>query len=48
MGYRSVSLIKISRLLGHKDTRMTQVYIRSLTSDDLESEMSLMTFDNLI
>ena len=43
-----VSLIKISKLLGHKDTRMTQVYIRSMGSEDLGPEMSTMTFDNLI
>ncbi len=45
---KGVSLIKISRLLGHKDIRMTQVYLRSLSSDDLESEMKIMTFENLI
>ena len=43
-----VSLIKISKLLGHKDTRMTLVYLRSLASDDLAPEMNILTFDNLI
>lgn len=45
---KGVSLFKISRLMGHKDIRMTQVYLRSLGSEDLESEMNLMTFENLI
>ncbi len=42
-----VPLIKISRLLGHRDTRMINVYVRSIQSEDLGSEMNLLTFDNL-
>ncbi len=43
-----VGIIKISKLMGHKDTRMTQVYLRSMGSEDLGPEMSTLTFDNLI
>jgi integrase len=45
---KGVPLIKISRLLGHKDPRMVQVYIRSLASDDMGPEMNMLTFDNLL
>jgi integrase/recombinase XerD len=45
---QGVSPLKISRLLGHKDTRMIHVYIRSLQSEDLGPEMNLLSFDNLM
>lgn len=44
---KGVPLLKISRLLGHKDTRTINLYIRSLKSEDMGSEMNMLTFDNL-
>jgi site-specific recombinase XerD len=43
-----VGAIQLLKLLGHTDLRMTQVYVRSVNSEDLRSVVNGLSFDKLI
>lgn len=38
-----VSLIKISKLMGHTDIRMTMVYLRSIDTEDLQADINKLS-----
>lgn len=40
--------IKIQKLLGHTDLRMTQRYVRSMTVDDLRDEVDMLRVEGLV
>lgn len=43
---QNTSAIKIQRLMGHTDLRMTERYVRSLTVDDFREDVDRMYLDN--
>ena len=43
-----IGAIQLQKLLGHTDLRMTQVYVRSMTADDLRPAVDGLSFENLI
>jgi integrase len=45
---QNTSLIKIQKLMGHKDPKMTMVYLRSIGTDDLRSEVDRLSIDGLV
>lgn len=42
-----VGVVKIQRLLGHTDIKMTQTYLRSVVSEDLREDVNKLSYDNL-
>ena len=47
LGRNNVSAVKIQKLMGHTDLRMTQTYMRSLGVEDVRDSLHYMTLDNL-
>ena len=47
LGRNDVSAIKIQKLLGHTDLRMTQVYLRSLGVEDVRDSVSSLSIESL-
>lgn len=45
---QNISAIKIQKLMGHSDLRMTERYLRSLTVDDMREDISKMSLDTFI
>jgi integrase/recombinase XerD len=42
-----VNVVKIQRLMGHTDIRMTQRYLRSMGVEDMREDVDRLTLDNL-
>lgn len=42
------SAVKIQKLMGHTDLRMTQRYLRSMSVDDLRDDVNMLCIDNFI
>lgn len=47
LGRNNVSAVKIQKLLGHTDLRMTQTYLRSLGVDDMRDSVQFLSLENL-
>lgn len=47
LGRNNVSAVKIQKLLGHTDLRMTQTYLRSLGIEDLRDCVQFLSLENL-
>ncbi|MEO0697671.1 MAG: site-specific integrase [Pseudomonadota bacterium] len=47
LGRTNVSVIKIQKLMGHTDLRMTQSYMRSLGVEDVRDSVQHLTLDSL-
>jgi len=47
LGRNDVSAVKIQKLLGHTDLRMTQTYLRSLGVEDLRDSVRFLSLENL-
>lgn len=45
---KGIGAVQLLKLLGHSDLRMTQVYVRSITAEDLQPPIDGMSFDNLM
>jgi integrase/recombinase XerD len=45
---QSNNLFKLKELLGHKDIRMTQVYLRCMPTDEMRGDVESMSIDKLI
>lgn len=41
---KNVSAVKIQKLMGHADIRMTMIYLRSLTTEDLREDIGRLSF----
>lgn len=48
LGNQNVGAIKVQKLMGHTDLRMTERYLRSMTVDDLRSDVSKLGIDSLV
>ncbi len=48
LGKQNTSAIKIQKLLGHTDLRMTDRYLRSMCVEELRDDIDRMDIDNLI
>lgn len=42
------SAVKIQKLMGHTDLRMTQRYLRSMSVEDLRDDVNMLSIDNFI
>ncbi len=47
LGMQGVGAIKIQKLMGHSDLRMTQMYLRSIEAEELAEDMNKISFENL-
>ncbi|MCW3128267.1 MAG: integrase/recombinase XerC [Bacteroidetes bacterium] len=47
LGIQGVGAIKIQKLMGHSDLRMTQMYLRSIEAEELSEDMNKISFENL-
>lgn len=47
LGRNNVSAVKIQKLLGHTDLRMTQTYLRSLGVEDIRESVQFLSLENL-
>lgn len=45
---QNVEVIKLQKLMGHTDLRMTQRYLRSMNVEDLRDEVNRLSIDNLV
>lgn len=48
LGANGVSAIQLQKLLGHRDLRMTQIYVRSLSAEDLRPALDGLDVDYLV
>ena len=48
LGANGVSAIQLQKLLGHRDLRMTRIYLRSLTAEDLRPAINSLDVDYLV
>jgi site-specific recombinase XerD len=42
------NIVKLKELMGHRDIKMTQVYLRALPVDQMRADIEGMNLDNLI
>jgi integrase len=47
LGNKNTSIIKIQKLMGHKDPKMTMVYLRSMGAEDLREDINKLSIDTL-
>lgn len=47
LGLLDVHLVKIQRLMGHSDIRMTEKYMRSITTSKLKNDVDKLSYENL-
>lgn len=47
LGRKNVSAVKIQKLLGHSDLRMTQTYLRSLGVEDVRDSVQFLSLESL-
>jgi len=47
LAMQDVGAIKIQKLMGHTDIKMTQTYLRSVSTEDLREDVSKLSFENL-
>lgn len=47
LAMQDVSAIKIQKLMGHSDIKMTQTYLRSVSTEDMRDDVNKLSFENL-
>lgn len=47
LAMQDVGTIKIQKLMGHSDIRMTQTYLRSVTTEDMRPDVNKLSYENL-
>lgn len=47
LGIQGVGAVKIQKLMGHSDLRMTQMYLRSIEAEELADDINRISFENL-
>lgn len=48
LAMQNTGTTKIQKLMGHVDPRMTQTYLRSLTTEDLRDDVNRLNFDTMV
>lgn len=47
LAMQDVGVVKIQKLMGHKDIKMTQTYLRSVSTEDMQDDINKLSFENL-
>ena len=47
LAMQNVGAIKIQKLMGHSDIKMTQTYLRSVSTEDMREDVNKLSFENL-
>lgn len=47
LAMQDVGAIKIQKLMGHKDIKMTQTYFRSISTEEMRDDVNKLSFENL-
>ena len=47
LAMQDVGAIKIQKLMGHTDIKMTQTYLRSVSTEDMREDVNKLSFENL-
>jgi integrase len=47
LAIQDVGLVKIQKLMGHTDIKMTQTYLRSVSTDNMANDINKLSFENL-
>jgi integrase len=47
LAMQDVGIIKIQKLMGHADIKMTQTYLRSVSTEDMREDVNKLSFENL-
>lgn len=47
LAVQNVGAIKIQKLMGHGDIKMTQTYLRSVSTEDMQDDVAKLSFENL-
>lgn len=48
LGCNNVNSVKIQKLMGHRDLRMTERYLRSMVPDDMRTDIEQLSIDTLM
>lgn len=48
LAMQNVGAIKIQKLMGHHDIKMTETYLRSVSTEDLVNDVNKLSFENLV
>ena len=47
LAMQDVGVIKIQKLMGHRDIKMTQTYLRSVSTEEMREDVNKLSFENL-
>ena len=47
LAMNNVGAVKIQKLMGHTDLKMTQTYLRSVATEELRDDINTLSFENL-
>jgi site-specific recombinase XerD len=47
LAMQDVGVIKIQKLMGHADLKMTQTYLRSVSTEEMKEDINKLSFENL-
>lgn len=47
LAMKDVGVVKIQKLMGHADLKMTQTYLRSVSTEEMTDDINKLSFDNL-
>jgi site-specific recombinase XerD len=47
LAMQDVGAVKIQKLMGHTDIKMTQTYLRSVSTEDMRDDVNKLSFENL-
>jgi site-specific recombinase XerD len=47
LAMQDVGVIKIQKLMGHSDLKMTQTYLRSVSTEEMRDDVNKLSFENL-
>lgn len=47
LAMQDVGIVKIQRLMGHTDIKMTQTYLRSVSTEEMREDVGKLSFENL-
>jgi integrase len=47
LAMQDVGAIKIQKLMGHTDIKMTQTYLRSVSTEEMSEDINKLSYENL-